>query len=147
MKVALDTNVLAYAEGINDPAKKRIAWNLIERLPGDAVVPGQALGELFSILVRKAGRTAADARTAVHRWINAFSVVETSTSVLLGAADLTAARQFSFWDAVIFSAAAEANCELLLSEDMHEGLTERGVTIVNPFSKRPHPSLKSLLSR
>ena len=140
MKAAIDTNILVYAEGINDAEKKRKAWDLFEKLPFDTVVPVQALGELFQVLVR----TPADARTAVYRWSDAFALVETSTSVLLAAADL-ATRQFNFWDAVIFSAAAEANCRVLLSEDMQHEFRERGVTVVNPFAHPEHPLLKALL--
>ncbi|MFP5228502.1 MAG: PIN domain-containing protein [Acidobacteriota bacterium] len=146
MKVALDTNILAYAEGINDDAKRKAAWSMIEKLPDDTVIPVQALGELLNLLVRKAGRTADDACKSIHRWSNAFPLVETSASVLLAAADL-ATRKFSFWDAVILSAASEADCQLLLSEDMQQGFVWRGVTIVNPFSKMPHPLLRALFSR
>jgi|SRR5580698_5118452 predicted nucleic acid-binding protein len=146
MKAALDTNILVYAEGVNDAEKKRKAWDLFEKLPYDTVVPVQALGELFQVLVRKAGLTPADARTAVYKWSDAFNLVETSTSILLAAADL-ATRQFGIWDAVILSAAAEANCRLLLSEDMQDGFIWRGVTIVNPFSRPTHPLLDALLGQ
>jgi len=145
VKAALDTNFLAYAEGVNSDAEKRKrAWELLEKLPEDAIIPVQALGELFQVLVRKAGRTPADARIAVSGWSYAFPVVETSSSVLLAAVDL-ATRQFSIWDAVILSAAAEAGCQLLLSEDMQEGFVWRGVTIVNPFAQPVHPLLDALL--
>jgi predicted nucleic acid-binding protein len=145
VKAALDTNVLVYAEGINGDPKKKAAWTLIEKLPEDTVIPVQALGELFQVLVRKAGRAPSDARTAVLAWSDAFPLVETSASALLDATDL-AARQFSLWDAVILAAAAEANCRVLLSEDMQEGVDWRGVTIVNPFARTRHPLLDALLS-
>ena len=38
MKVALDSNVLAYAEGLNGADRKRVTLELIERLPQEAVV-------------------------------------------------------------------------------------------------------------
>jgi predicted nucleic acid-binding protein len=57
MKIALDTNVLAYAEGTNGVAMRDKTLSLMERLPPDAVVlPVQTLGELFNVLVRKAKR-------------------------------------------------------------------------------------------
>lgn len=57
MKVAVDTNVLAYAEGINDAAKKDIALDVLQTLlPESTFIPVQALGELFAVLVRKARR-------------------------------------------------------------------------------------------
>jgi predicted nucleic acid-binding protein len=144
--VALDTNVLADAEGVNGLAMKKAALELVDKLPQNLVVlPVQALGELFQLLVRKAGRSPAEARLAILSWRNAYALVETSPDVLLAALDLTV-RQFSIWDAVILCAAAEADCHLLLSEDMQDGFVWRGVTIVNPFAKPKHPQLEALLS-
>ena len=146
MRVALDTNILAYAEGVNGQAMKKAALDLIERLPQRSLyLPVQVLGELFQVSVRKAGRSPSDARSAILAWRNAFHLVETSPSILLAALDL-AIQQFGIWDAIILSAAAEADCQLLLSEDMRHGFVWSGVTIVNPFAKPRHPLLDGLLN-
>jgi predicted nucleic acid-binding protein len=69
MRVALGTNVLAYAEGTNGTAMRERALGLIQRLPAGAVVlPVQTLGELFHVLVRKAKRRPERARAAVLSW-------------------------------------------------------------------------------
>jgi predicted nucleic acid-binding protein len=39
----------------------------------------------------------------------------------------------------MLAAAAQAGCRLLLSEDMQDGFTWRGVTIRNPFAATPPP--------
>ncbi len=146
MRVALDTNVLAYAEGVNGIATKKTVLELLDKIPQNLVVlPVQALGELFHLLVRKAGRSPAEARQAILGWRNAYALVETSPDVLVAALDLTV-RQFNIWDAVILCAAAEADCRLLLSEDMQDGFVWGGVTVVNPFTKPKHPLLDALLS-
>jgi predicted nucleic acid-binding protein len=147
LKVALDTNVLVYAEGVNGVSMKKVALELVDRLPQASVVlPVQVLGELFQVLVRKAGRSPADARLAILDWRDAFALMETSPGVLLAAADL-AVNQFSLWDAVILCAAAEADCRLLLSEDMQDGFVSKGVTIVNPLAKSRHPLPEALLNQ
>ena len=147
MRVALDTNVLAYAEGTNGPEMKAAALRLIQRLPVAAiVVPVQALGELFNVLVLKAKRPAADARTAILGWRDAYAAIDTSPTVMLNAADLATDHQLRIWDAVILAAAAEAGCRLLLSEDLQEGFTWRGVTVTNPFGSAQHALLRALLS-
>lgn len=147
MRVALDTNILAYAEGVNGLAMKRAALALVDKLPQRAVVlPVQVLGELFQVLVRKAGRSPKDARSAILGWRNAFALMETSPATLLAAADL-AVNQFSIWDAIILCAAAEADCRLLLSEDMQDGFVWKGITVVNPFAKSRHPLLQALLNQ
>jgi predicted nucleic acid-binding protein len=57
VRVALDTNILAYAEGVNGAPMKTAALELVHRLPeGTTLLPVQTLGELFNLLVRKAGR-------------------------------------------------------------------------------------------
>jgi predicted nucleic acid-binding protein len=147
MRVALDTNILAYAEGVNGAAMKRTALGLVEKLPeGAALLPVQTLGELFNLLVRKVGRAPAKARTAILSWKDAFPLIETSAQVMLAAADLATDHQFTIWDAVILSAAAEAGCRLLLSEDLQEGFTWKGVTVTNPFPTPKHALLVNLLT-
>ncbi len=148
MQIALDTNVLAYAEGVNGAAMKKIALELVDKLPHASVVlPVQTLGELFQILLRKAGRSAQDARSAILTWRDAFALIETSAAAVLAASDLVVHHQLNFWDAVILAAAAEAGCHLLLSEDMQNGFVWQGVTIVNPFVHPRHPLLKALLAQ
>jgi predicted nucleic acid-binding protein len=67
MRIALDTNVLASAEGVNGSVMRDKALNLIQGLPPAAIVlPIQMLGELFHMLVRKAKRRPGRARGAVR---------------------------------------------------------------------------------
>lgn len=146
MRVALDTNILAYAEGINGATRKADALAMIQRLPGSAVMlPVQALGELFQLLLRKASRTAAQARDAILGWRDAFPLIETSEDVIVAAAELSASHHIGFWDAVILASGSEGGCRLLLTEDLQEGFTWNGVTVTNPFAKSPHPLLRDLL--
>jgi predicted nucleic acid-binding protein len=146
VKVALDTNVLAYAEGVNDIGKRDIALSLVRRLPPDAaVVPVQVLGELFNVLVRKAGRSRAEARDALLGWRDGFAAVDTTPEAMLIAADLATDHRFSIWDAVVLSVASQAGCRLLLSEDLQDGFTWGGVTVADPFASPRHALLESLL--
>jgi predicted nucleic acid-binding protein len=146
MRVALDTNILAYAEGVNGAARKTAALNLLRRLPaGSALLSVQTLGELFQLLVRKVNRTPVQARAAILDWRDAFPLIETSESVIVGAAELAARHRFSFWDGVVLASAAEAGCRLLLSEDLQEGFTWNSVTVTNPFGESSHPLLTGFL--
>jgi predicted nucleic acid-binding protein len=147
MKIALDTNVLAYAEGTNGAAKRDAALRLIQALPAGAILlPVQTLGELFNVLVRKARRRPAQARAAVLSWRDAYPTVETSAAVIVNAMDLASDHGLTIWDSVVLAASAEAECRLLLSEDLQAGFTWRGVTVTNPFAPELHPLLKALLS-
>jgi predicted nucleic acid-binding protein len=146
VKLALDTNILAYAEGVNGVERHARALELVARIPQDAgMIPAQALGELFNVLVRKAGRTKAQARDALLTWRDAFPAVETAPGTVLLAADLAADHGLGIWDAVILATASQAGCRLLLSEDMHDGFTWGGVTVANPFAATPSAMLEALL--
>ncbi|WP_454745869.1 PIN domain-containing protein [Ciceribacter selenitireducens] len=146
MKVAFDTNVLAYAEGVNNSEKRDIALDLLQRISQTSVViPVQALGELFNVLVRKAGKSRSDARDAVLGWRDTFPVAATTAETMVTAMDLVSDHQFSIWDAVILTVASQAGCRILLSEDMHAGFTWGGVTVVNPFADTRHELLAILL--
>lgn len=146
MRVALDTNILAYAEGLKGPTMKAAALDLIQRLSQDLIVlPVQTLSELFNVLVRKAGQRRVQARNAIMNWRDTFSVAETSVTAMLSAAELATDHQLGIWDAVIMASAAEARCRLLLSEDLQDGFTWSGVTVANPFSSPRNPLLDALL--
>lgn len=147
LKVALDSNILAYAEGVDDPDRQAIARVLIDQLAEDeTLIPAQALGELYNVLLRKGKRTGADARKAITVWRDIFTVGPTTESAVLAAVDLATDHRLKIWDSIIISVAAETGCRLLLSEDMQDGFTWGGVTIVNPFAAQQHPLLASLLS-
>ncbi len=146
MRIALDTNILAYAEGVNGSARKKTAIQLIARLPESSTfVPVQVLGELFRVLVGKAGFSATQARAAILGWQDSFPLIETSPAILLAATDLAVHDVLSIWDAVILSAAAASGCRLLLSEDMQDGFIWSGVTVVNPFAAFVYPPLNAFL--
>jgi len=146
VRVALDTNFLAYAEGVNGTDKQGTALDLLRRLPQDLIViPVQVLGELFNVLVGKAGRSRSDARSALLSWRDAFQLIETSPNTMMAAADLATDHRLGIWDSVILSAASEADCRLLLSEDLQDGFTWGGVTVVNPFASMLNPLLDGML--
>jgi predicted nucleic acid-binding protein len=147
VNVAIDTNLLAYAEGVNGRLAKDAALQVLEALPPESTfIPVQVLGELFYVLSHKARWSKAKAAGAVLSWEDAFPLIETSSNVLLAATDLTRAHQLGVWDAVIVSAAADARCRILLSEDLQEGFTWHGVTVTNPMVAERHPLLDALLS-
>ena len=144
---ALDSNILVYVEGVNGAAREVASRTLIEQLPLKfTFIPAQALGELYNVLTRKAAWSGDRARTAVLAWRDSFVVAPTTTTAMLEAIDLAADHRISIWDSVIMSVAVETGCRLLLSEDMQDGFTWRGVTVVNPFAEQRHPLLASLLN-
>ncbi len=95
--------------------------------------------------MRKAKRAPAEARTAVEGWQDLFESEPTTLEAFADAMAVAAEHQLDIWDACIVAVAAEAGCRLLLSEDLAEGFTWRGLTVVNPFAAEPHPLLRRLM--
>jgi predicted nucleic acid-binding protein len=146
MRIALDTNILVYAEGVNGVLRAQMIVDLIKKLPESSTfLPVQVLGELFRVLVGKSAFPSREARAVVLRWQDTFPLIETSPSILVAALDVAADHGLNIWDAIILSSAAEAGCRLLLSEDMQEGFTWGGVTVVNPFAAKKHELLAGVL--
>ena len=143
--IAVDTNLLATAEGIDSPAAQARANALLDQLlPEATFVPVQVLGELFGLLVRKGGRTREHAHADILRWGSTFRPIPTTEVSFSAALDLAARHQLQIWDAIILAAAASAGCTLLLSEDFQHGFAWGGVTVVNPFATPSHPLLASI---
>lgn len=150
VRLAFDTNLLAYAEGAGDAlrvqAAQRVVAHCLEAGAGiEVFLPAQVLGELFNVLTRKLRQPAAQAREVLLRWSDTFPVAEGGWPAFQAATDLCVDHGLQFWDALILCVASEQRCRLLLSEDMQDGFTWRGVTVVNPFAPERHPLLRGVL--
>jgi len=146
MKIAFDTNILAYAQGVNAGDRRTAATRAVAAVAlEDTIIPVQALGELFNVLVLKAHWDRKEADAAVRRWQQASQPVATSAEIMLQASSLAARHQLRIWDAVVLAAAAEARCNVLLSEDFQDGFVWNGVTVCDPFRGTPHKLIADLL--
>lgn len=144
--IALDTNVLVYAEGFGDPRKVHRAEVLGIALPPDRVVlPVQVLAELYRVLVRKGGVNPRDARTRVQRWQAVFPTAAYDGAALTRAIDIAVTHGHQIFDALILTVAAAAKCTVLVSEDMQDGATFDGVTVANLFATRADPRIAPYL--
>jgi len=147
MRVALDTNILAYAEGLGDAARRDGALHLLQCLPAEQVIlPAQVLGELCRIMTGKARRSPDLARAIALQWADSFEVAASNWAAFQAAFDLMVDHGLGIWDALILAVSAENHCRLLLSEDLHHGFTWRGVTVVNPYCLPHHPLISPLLT-
>lgn len=150
-RVALDSNILAYLAGVSrvpaDDAKIERVRALLDQLSVTVtlVAPVQALGELFVVL-RRAGTPADEARALLIDFADAFGGAPSLAATALAAADLAVDHKLQYWDALILTAAADAGCGMLLSEDMQHGFVARGLTVVNPIAAEMHPKLAGVMA-
>jgi predicted nucleic acid-binding protein len=143
--VCIDTNILVYAEGINDIEREKAAKLCLSALDFDNIcIPVQALGELYRILVRKGALTKVVAQNIVEQWRNVSRPLDTTATALMTAIELVGGHNFQIWDALILAVSAENSCVCLLSEDMQEGFAWRGVEVVNPLRAQGMVRLREL---
>jgi predicted nucleic acid-binding protein len=60
-------------------------------------------------------------------------IIPVSCDTLTNAAALIQRYDFQIFDSIIVAASIEANCTILYSEDMQDGLVIGKLTILNPF--------------
>jgi len=133
--IALDTNVLIYACDKADPARQKVALDLISRI-SDGVLPWQVACEFIaaSRKLERQGFTGADAWARLADFMGMFRlVVPDESRVLDRARHLHLNRKVAFWDAMIIAACVDADVRLLYSEDLPGGDIE-GLSIKNPFT-------------
>ena len=137
MTFFVDTNLLVYARDAADPTKQQRAHRWIEYLwrEREGRLSFQVLQEYYVTVTRKLtpGLPTEEARDDV-RALQAWNPLAIDGTVVEGPWRAQDRHGFSWWDAVIVSAAQVLGCDYLLTEDLqHEQLVD-GVTIVDPFT-------------
>lgn len=134
----LDTNILIYALDKADPAKQRVALKLVRDaiVTGRGIISTQVVQEFLSAARRKflQPMTIAECRGHLRNVLEPLCVYFSSISGYDRALLVAEETGYSFYDALILTAAIESGCRTLLTEDLQHGRTVQGVTILNPFS-------------
>jgi predicted nucleic acid-binding protein len=145
--IALDTNILIYAEspddadGRYDKAIEVIA--AVSTVSG--CIPLQAIGEFLNVCRRKKKLPMAAALTRAQAYADLFDTPTTTFIDIQQAGEWSEAFDLQMFDALIIAVARRAGATVLLSEDMHDGLVIDGLTILNPFDAANETLLADLL--
>jgi predicted nucleic acid-binding protein len=132
----VDTNVVVYAadDSQAERAKHDAAVGLLAQNPENLVLSTQVLQEFYHAVTRKLEKPLDQQRAAAAtRALTKLDVVGSDVELVLAAIDTSRSAQLSIWDALIIEAARRAGCDRVLSEDLADGQTIRGVRIENPF--------------
>jgi len=127
----LDSNILVYAF-TTDP-RAATAQALIER---GCIIGVQGLNEFTNVAKRKLGMTWAEVRDALGA-IRAVCGPIVPMDVETHADALRIAERYGYtiFDALMIASALRADCGILWSEDMHDGLiVDQRLRIANPFA-------------
>jgi predicted nucleic acid-binding protein len=135
-KVFFDTNIFIYAFDTAHPEKARIADELIKEAlsSGNGIISYQVVQEFISVALRKSPTFgASQIRSYLRRILLPFLSVHSSVELIERGLDLQQRYRLSWYDSLIVSAALEANCETLLTEDLQHGQRIDSLLVTNPF--------------
>jgi predicted nucleic acid-binding protein len=132
-----DTNVLVYSLDDRDPTKMTTAIQLLSDAvsAGIGVISYQVIQEILNVAFRRFREPISSSYAAIYveKLLEDFEVVQWSSSLVQRAIAIRERDRFSWYDCLIVSAALEAHCEVLYSEDLQHGQCIEGLTVVNPF--------------
>ena len=132
----LDTNVLVYAYDASDPAKQRIAQDLVRRaVAGEMVISTQVLAEFAATLLHKLSPAARPADvSSILDVLGPIKAITSDADSVRRAVEAHAKYGVHFYDGMILAAAERGACARVLSEDLNPGQSYFGVTVENPFA-------------
>ena len=142
MASLVDTNILVYSFDARDPAKQRLADEILRNglFDDDIVLAHQCIVEFVAAVSRpreELGRAPllpiADARLEAEELVAEYPVLYPTREVVLTALRGTATYGLSWFDAHLWAYAEVYGIEEILSEDFTHGRHYGSVRAVNPF--------------
>jgi len=143
-RVALDSNILIYAELEPDSVKGKRAADLILRAAQDGVIPVQVLGEFLRFVQRRMPAAFEEAIRQASIYQAAFLTPPSTDAIINKAAELARTHHMQFWDCVVCAASADGGAKVLLTEDMQDGRILDGLRLTNPFVDANAAAIESL---
>jgi predicted nucleic acid-binding protein len=133
----LDTSVFVCSFDRNAASKERVATQLIRKALSTqkGMISYQVVREFFNVALRKFSHpmTAADAEQYLGAVFRPLIGVHSSPALYAEALHLHARSNLSWVDSLIVSAAIQAHCDVLYTEDLQHGQRFGDLQIANPF--------------
>jgi predicted nucleic acid-binding protein len=131
-----DTNILVYTLGSQADPRRAMARDLIIRgmRSPSSILLLQSLAEFSNVAIRKLGIGADSVRRRVLAWGNVIPVQAAMEEDVVSALEIVRDHKLAFWDALMCATAIRAGVRYLLTEDLQDGRSLSGMTIVNPFA-------------
>ena len=146
-RVALDSNILIYAEVEPESEKGKRAADLILGAARDGVISAQVLGEFLRFVQRRVPASFEDAIRQVLLYQAVFLTPPTTDAIINKASALARTHRMQLWDCVVCAASAQAGADVLLTEDMQDGRSIGGLRLINPFVATNAKAIDDLLHR
>lgn len=136
-KYFLDTNIFIYTFDPRAKKKREIAINLIEDAlsQNTGIISYQVVQEFLNVATRKFNNpmNVGEAKEYLNQVLMPLCEVYPNNLVFQSALTISQDTGYSWYDSLIISSAQSGNCNILYSEDMHDGHKLSGLSIINPF--------------
>ncbi len=133
----VDTNILVHLFDGRDPAKQRVAGEVLATMStsGESIcISTQVLQEAFVALTAKLRLDTEYARMQLEQTSDAgFEVLTVHPAIIWRATRRCGRDKVSFWDCLIIESAIDAKCRVLLTEDLQHGQRFGNLRVINPF--------------
>jgi predicted nucleic acid-binding protein len=127
-KAFLDTNIILYAE-FDDKSEKhqRASDLLLKDLVGSEVFMSTQIFNEFYVQALRKGKTHDEIISVLCQYSEKFTVNPVTLATVEDAWRIKERYQLSYWDSLVISAAREAGCGAIYSEDLQDGMVIDGV--------------------
>lgn len=133
-KPTLDTNILIYAFGKQDDARKQVAIEIITKCN---IISLQVVNETIYVLQRKFKFPNPELEKVADFIKQNFVISDLNMNTLDQTLKIAETYGFSFWDSMMVAAALNNHCSILYSEDLHHNqIIDGRLQIINPFSDK-----------
>jgi len=122
-KIFIDSNIWLYLFLQDDKEKYKITekYLLKNNLNSTFVITYQVINEVASILLKN-NFTETEIRENIEYLIKINTLQDFTKEIVLIASSIRERYSISFWDSIIIGSALFAKCDILISEDMQDGL-------------------------
>jgi len=133
----LDTNIFVYSFDRSAPGKREISDQLIRTAISShkGVVSYQVVQEFFNVMFKRFAQPLRqpDAELYLSNVLRPMLSIHSSAALFRQALYVHSDAKISWYDSLIVSAAIQAECTTLFSEDLQHGQKIGSLTITNPF--------------
>jgi predicted nucleic acid-binding protein len=135
-KVFVDSNVWLYLFLQDDDEKYKIAENFFKAngLRSTFVITYQVINEVSNILLKNA-YTETKIRENIDHMFRLSTIQDFTKEIILTASSARENYSFSFWDSILVGSALFSECNMLISEDMQDGLMVNNKLLIKNIFK------------
>lgn len=136
--IFFDTNIIVYLFDKSEDKKHRIAKEIFNQTVSkcNPYISVQVINEFIVIASQKIKKPLPlrEVKKRVDFLSDTLNIIALELATCNLALELKLKYKLSYWDSLIIASAQENECEILYTEDMHDGLViNNELTIRNPF--------------